>query len=426
MRVDLFCESGEKYGLGHLRRCENLLLHLQALFPTITFQSYFHSSFSLPPYPLEIVVIDSYIAPKEFYESIECKVLICLDDYFRLPYPKHATILSPTLGAKSHKNRYGGEGCIILNPLFLSPPKAPTQKGRILINLGGSRQDRLLDFLTSTLSGDIHIINPYYKSSKFPTYSSLTPSEICTLMDSSEIIITASGGGLNEALSRGKKIIALLLADNQLSQLAHAHSLPSLLTIFSLNALSSKLTHALSLLYSLPTPSPKVLGYKLDKLLYKLLLPLLSPSNALHFSLLTHTQKLEVLKLRNQKEVRENSLNPRPISAKEHFGFIASLQFSQFFWAFFEDEKHKGEIIAVGSLQITGEKAKVGIYKNMKYPKIGERVLIKLEKSAKKLGVKTLELEVLKDNAKALHLYQKCRFKLKTSGEKSLIMEKSL
>lgn len=426
MRVDLFCESGERYGLGHLRRCENLLLHLQALFPTITFQSHFHSRFSLPPYPLEIVIIDSYIAPKEFYESIECKVLICLDDYFRLSYPKHATILSPTLGAKSYKNRYGGEGYIILNPLFLSPPKAPTQKGKILINLGGSRQDRLLDFLTSTLGGDIHIINPYYKSTTFPIYSSLTPSEICTLMDSSEIIITASGGGLNEALSRGKKIIALLLADNQLSQLKHAHSLPSLLTIFSLNNLSSKFTHALSLLRSLPTPSPKALGYKLDKLLYKLLLPLLSPKNALHFSLLTHAQKLDVLRLRNQKEVRGNSLNPKPISAKEHFDFIASLKFSQFFWAFFEDKKCKGEIIAVGSLQIAKKRAKLGIYKNMKYSKIGERILLELEESAKKLGVKTLELEVLKDNAKALHLYQKCRFRLKTSNEKSLIMEKIL
>ncbi|RDU69796.1 GNAT family N-acetyltransferase [Helicobacter brantae] len=426
MRVDLFCESGERYGLGHLRRCENLFLHLKAIFPTIPLTPSFHSSFSLPPYPLEIVIIDSYITPKEFYESIECQILICLDDFFRIPYPKHATILSPTLGAKSHKNRYGGEGYVILNPLFLTPPKVPTQKGRILVNLGGSRQDRLLDILTSTLKGDIHIINPYYKSSKFPTYSSLAPSEICTLIDSSEIIITAGGGGLNEALSRGKKIIALLLADNQLSQLTHAHSLPSLLTIFSLKNLTCKLTHSLSLLYSLPTPSPKALGYRLDKLLYKLLLPLLSPSNALHFSLLSHTQKLEVLKLRNQKEVRENSLNPKIISTKEHFDFIASLTFSQFFWAFFEDERCCGEIVAVGSLQIEGERAKMGIYKNMKYKGVGEKILHSLYESAKKLSVSTIEIEVLRHNSKALHLYKKSRFSTKSQNEKSLIMEKNL
>lgn len=426
MRIDVFCEWGEKYGLGHLRRCENLILHLQNIFPTLEFSPSFHSCFTLPPYPLEIVIIDSYIAPQEFYEKIQCQVLICLDDYFRLPYPKHATILSPTLGARSKANRYGGEGYVILNPLFLTPPKTSTQKDRILVNLGGSRQDRLLDFLTSNLKGDIHIINPHYKSSKFPTYSSLTPSEICSLLDSSEIVICAGGGGLNEALSRGKKIIALLLADNQISQLTHAHLLPSLFTIFSPQSLSSKISYALNALRSLPSPTPKALGYKLDKLLYKLLLPLISPSNALHFSSLTHAQKLEVLRLRNQQEVRENSLNPQIISAKEHFAFISSLKFSQFFWAFFEGENHSGEIIAVGSLQIEGRKAVLGIYKNMKYKKIGERILHSLYESAKKLGIYTLELEVLKHNTKALSIYQKSRFSIKFEKEHSFIMEKTL
>lgn len=427
MRVDIFCEYGEKYGLGHLRRCENLLLHLQNIFLTLSFTPTFHSSFTLPNYPLEIVIIDSYIAPQSFYESIECKILICLDDFFRLTYPKNAIILSPTLGSKSFKNRYGGEGYVILHPTFLTPSNTQERKGRILINLGGSRQGKLLDFLLSSLNGEIHIINPYYKSSKAHTHSSLSPQEICTLMDSSELIISAGGGGLNEALSRGKKIIALLLAENQRSQLKNAHFLPSLFTIFSFKSLSSKLRTSIQALSSLPSPSPKPMGYKLDRLLFSLLLPSLSPHNALHFSLLNHRQKLEVLKLRNQKEVRENSLNPKIIGAKEHFAFISSLNFSQYFWAFFEKENFQGEIIAVGSLQIhSHNKATLGIYKNMQYEKIGNQILHLLLDSAKKLSLATIELEVLKSNTKALSFYQKHRFMIKKENETTLFMEREL
>lgn len=427
MRIDVFCESGAKYGLGHLRRCENLILHLQNIFPSLSFTSTFHPDLILPRYALEIVVIDSYIAPQSFYEKIECKILICLDDFYRLSYPSNAIILSPTLGSKTHKNRYGGEGYIILHPTFFSPSKTKVQKGRILINLGGSRQDKLLDFLSSNLQGEIHIINPYYKNPQVLTHSSLTPQEICTLIDSSEIIISAGGGGLNEALSRGKKIIALLLAQNQRTQLQNAHFLPSLFSIFSFKNLASKLHSSLSALHSLPAPSAKPLGYKLDRLLFSLLLPSLSPSNALHFSLLSHRQKLEVLKLRNQKEVRENSLNPKIISAKEHFAFISSLRFSQFFWAFFQNNNFQGEIIAVGSLQIHScNKAVLGIYKNMKYEKIGDKILHSLLESAKKLCISTIELEVLKDNHRALKFYKKHRFVIKTQKQQSLVMERIL
>ena len=124
--------------------------------------------------------------------------------------------------------------------------------------------------------------------------------------------------------------------------------------------------------------------------------------------------------------MRENSLDSKPITQKEHFDFIASLTFSQFFWAFFEDERCCGEIIAVGSLQIKGERAKMGIYKNMKYKGVGEKILHSLLESAKKLSVSTIEIEVLSHNIRALHLYKKSRFITKTQNENILVMEKVL
>ena len=425
MRVDIFCESGEKYGLGHLRRCENLLLHLQEVFPTIKFQSSFHSSFCYPDYELEVVIVDSYIAPLSFYENLRCQVLICLDDYFRLPYPHNALILRPTLGAKTFSKSYGGEDYVILNPVFTQKKITPTQKNKILINLGGSNQNNLIKQILKSIHGDIHILNPYFKHPK--AHHSLNPQEICSLIDSSEIVICAGGGGLNEALSRGKKIIALCIANNQRSQLQNAHFLPSLFTIFSHTNLSSKLSCALNALVSMPSPPPKPLGLRLRPWLYKTFLPILSAKNAKHFCLLSHKQKLEVLSIRNQEEVRANSLNSAPIGIKEHLRFIANLSFSQFFWAFFEDERKKGEIIAVGSLSLKeGNKATLGIYKNLRYKHIGEKILHSLIDNARKLNINTIELEVLQTNTRAICLYEKFGFAKIQENQKFLTMEKNL
>ncbi|RDU69668.1 GNAT family N-acetyltransferase [Helicobacter cholecystus] len=425
MRIDIFCESGEKYGLGHLRRCENLLLHLQEVFPSLEFKVTFHSCFT--PLVSDIVIIDSYIAPLSFYESIKCEILICLDDFHRLSYPKNALILRPTLGAKTFAKSYGGSEYVILHPVFLGPKRKQTQKGKVLIHLGGSQQTSLISHILSTLHTEVHIINPYFKHSHYKTYHALCAQEICDLIDSSEIVICAGGGGMNEALSRGKKIIALCIANNQRTQLLHTPPLPSIFTFFSLSNLSCKLSYALKILDTLPPAKPLSLGNRLKPWLYKTLLPLISAKNALHFSLLTHKQKLEVLSLRNQKEVRENSLNPCIISAKEHFAFISSLHFCDFFWAFFENEEKKGEIIAVGSLSLKPDlKATLGIYKNIRYKHIGEKILHLLFQSAKKLNVRTIEVEVLKTNAKAIYLYSKLGFLTQKEKENSLMMEKRL
>lgn len=425
MRIDVFCESGKEYGLGHLRRCENLVGHIQSVFSSVEFEIFFHSDFFVPQEEIDIAIIDSYITPLSFYESIKAKLLICLDDFHRLTYPKNALLLSPTLGKR--RDAYSGEDYILLNPIFTRPKTLKEQKGRILINLGGSEQNTLLSHIISSLQGEIRVINPYFKSSHCITLHSLSSQQICDEIDKAEVVICAGGGGLNEALARGKKIIALCIASNQISQLTHAHFLPSLFTIFSFKNLHSKLRHALKVLCSLPAPSPRALGYSLAPLLYKRLLPFFSPSNALHFLELTHVQKLEVLTLRNQQEVRENSLNSQIITHKEHFDFIASLSPNQFFWAFFEDENKRGEIIAVGSLTLEEEsKATLGIYKNMRYKNIGENILHSLILSAKKLNINTLELEVLKSNERAIWLYEKLGFEKTQESERSIKMEKKL
>lgn len=151
MRVDIFCESGSAWGLGHFYRCLKLAL-LCARLPqirAITLHNRGDFSPDLPALlahdspessakiayiahewlenlhspnnepnnelessskprkplePLEIAIIDSYEASSSIYAALarESKALICLDDTLRDIYPPHSIILNPLPESKEH------------------------------------------------------------------------------------------------------------------------------------------------------------------------------------------------------------------------------------------------------------------------------------------------------------------------------------
>lgn len=179
MNIDIFCESGQKYGLGHFYRCIKLL-HLCAL-PQVSSITLHNRGDHIPP-PLEtllplqnlwlkhitleckcyewldlksknfdnldLVIIDSYESGKEFYDFMQqkSKVLICLDDTFRDVYPQASIILNPAPNAKEHLKSYQNLWCGIE---FMILPQIPTYSDlqtnidsknpapRIFLNFGG-------------------------------------------------------------------------------------------------------------------------------------------------------------------------------------------------------------------------------------------------------------------------------------------------
>lgn len=425
MKIDIFCDSGESVGLGHIRRCENLILHLQNLFSFIDFEVSFHSyPFVLPSYPLELVIIDSYLADLEFYHTLsQLSTLLILDDTHRLEYPQNSLILRPTFGATPFSSQcYAGSEYIILHPIFYSPlPSTPPIANQILITLGGSNQNALISKILSYLPPCYTpiILNPF-----FPHHNSLchlSQEEICKLIDSSEFVITAGGGSLNEAFMRSKKIIALCLADNQLPQFTHYPPSPSLAKLTCLDLL-----HTLpSLLDSLsPATTPPTLGNKLPSLLTLFLHTFITSKlpNLQSFHTLSPSQKLEVLTLRNQQGVREASLNTKLISKEEHFSFIASLKASQFYFAYLQ----QNQIAGVLALSITSKhKALISLYKDLNLQKIGDILVDYIDKIASFLGIQTLELEVLQNNTKAICFYQKHQFFITKENQHTFIMQKT-
>lgn len=435
IKIDLFCESGEQYGLGHLKRCQNLILLLKQSYPSLAFEITFHTlPCPIPQEALEIAIIDSYITPLDFYQTLakKAKVLLCLDDFSRLSYPSNALILSPTYSLqKNKKNFFGGKDYVILHPAFQAPITSSTmQKNHILIALGGSNQNPLIAEILTSLSClphlFFHILSPSFqtKAPNIQTYPLLSPTQVCSLIDSCEYIISASGGSLNEALSRKKKVIALCIAKNQKQQLQAYQKSNMLFPIFNpLHSLKPKLLQAFKTIENIQPPSLSY-GSKLPRFFKLLLLQAITPPHSKAFDHLNLKEKKQVLKLRNQQKVREASLNPSIIKTKEHLAFIASLQKEDFYFAFFKKEKGQKSIKGVGYIRL--KNATLGIYRDKDALGFGNTILQTLFSLALKLNLSTLLLKVLKQNQHALNFYCKHGFKIIKEEESCLLMQKPL
>lgn len=156
MRIDVFCESGAKYGLGHFYRCVKLIalcaktrqvnaltLHNRVvgdfippslaqlldkeLLESISYECKNYEWLSTQPQMLDIAIVDSYEAQEWFYYRLksQSKALICLDDTLRDVYPPQSYILNPTPHIQeyfSHKNYY-----LWCGEEYIIPPIMPTQ-----------------------------------------------------------------------------------------------------------------------------------------------------------------------------------------------------------------------------------------------------------------------------------------------------------
>lgn len=279
MRIDIFCESGESYGLGHFYRS----LKLIAIFVKLTKPPYTHAItlhnrgdytppplktlldstpshielecknyewLSTQPEMLELAIVDSYEAQEWFYHRLaqHSKALICLDDTLRDVYPKDCYILNPTPDSKSYFKGYshlwcGEEYMILPQPIESKPlestqdskPAAHNQNKQIFVNFGGvdsnnlsqSFIDLLADLLMSVPVGQCHfhlvlgggyphkIAIPKPLENFISMYHNLTPSEFLHLALTCDYALSAGGGSMLELLRLKIPSIILQTAQNQ-------------------------------------------------------------------------------------------------------------------------------------------------------------------------------------------------------------------
>lgn len=280
MRVDLFCESGSEYGLGHFYRCLKLII-LCAKIPQVSAITLHHRGDFVPknihsllpckessvsidfkhyewlatqPENLDMVFIDSYQADIRFYHqmSYHAKVLICLDDEFKDIYPSNSYILNGTPNAQFYypKNQQILAGApYALLPLVSEtekqkPRQPPTQ---ILITMGGvdssNFTQKLLDewdknpppFSESHLSivlggGYPHTLHiPSSLQDSVEVHFDLSPAQFIATATQCHLAISAGGGSMIELIALKIPSIILQTASNQAFQIAQWASIGAII-----------------------------------------------------------------------------------------------------------------------------------------------------------------------------------------------------
>ncbi|MET3682980.1 spore coat polysaccharide biosynthesis predicted glycosyltransferase SpsG [Alkalibacillus flavidus] len=250
MVIKILTEGGTGIGLGHVARCK-------ALFDEAVAQGYdvqiivntSDESISMlddvnvqyldwrDPEFIEhhienghYLIVDSYLANQDIYEQLVNQSAHCLilDDFHRMPYPKHSTVVNISLNEPKIKDRsFSGRDYIILRAPFSEVITKDIQRHvkRVFITLGSAGEQAtqsLIDNLTQYYPS-IHLYvlisgNASLKISaeqQVQVLKNLDPREMMEQFIESDIVITAAGQTMFEVIKTGTPFIPVSTVDNQ-------------------------------------------------------------------------------------------------------------------------------------------------------------------------------------------------------------------
>ncbi|WP_300448653.1 UDP-4-amino-4,6-dideoxy-N-acetyl-beta-L-altrosamine N-acetyltransferase [uncultured Helicobacter sp.] len=273
MRIDIFCESGAKFGLGHFYRCVKILalclkakqvqtitLHNRGDFTppplksllgieadSISIEYKHYEWLSAQPEMLDLAIIDSYEAEEWFYYLLKShsKALICLDDTLQDIYPPQSYILNPTPHSNahfssSHYHLWCGKDYMI-PPIMppINPPQASHTHYNVFVSFGGVDSENLTQELVNQLSTlassqnfasyHFHIVlgNGYTHNLHIPhnsggenipkisIYNHLLPLYFLSKAQECDYAISAGGGSMLELIALKIPSIIIESAPNQ-------------------------------------------------------------------------------------------------------------------------------------------------------------------------------------------------------------------
>ncbi|WP_104761713.1 CMP-N-acetylneuraminic acid synthetase [Helicobacter cetorum] len=237
MQVKIFCDAFKESGLGHLRRCEKLLMYLKNLGVKSSIHTYKQQkgclSFLNDIGSTDFIIIDSYqLLSKDFYAfKKKAKALMVIEDseHKKGFYPKHTSIINGTLGAKNYYKHLSQDCFYYLGAEFLPisfdfcyKRSIVSQVEHVLITLGGSKQDKLKDIVKILENKNVvlHVIsqNIIKEVKNIHYYNHLSLLEFSHLMKSCDVAISAGGMTLYELVLSQTPSLILPIATNQLAQ----------------------------------------------------------------------------------------------------------------------------------------------------------------------------------------------------------------
>lgn len=257
MKVIILTEGGRGIGFGHITRC----LALRAAFAKegipvtlvvcgdASVKKQFGTQLDLifnwlkEPERLaqtlrhaSIVIVDSYLAPIEFYKKIAKSILVpvYLDDYRRLPYPRGIVVNGSTGADKFHYPQQSGKTYLLgsryalLRQDFWRIPRRAVRHAirEVLITLGGIDHSEFIRQLLACLlprfpKWRFHVVKASAASdqgsggSQVRFYSGLSAKKMRDLMLKCDVAISGGGQTTNELSACGLPTIAICFAKNQ-------------------------------------------------------------------------------------------------------------------------------------------------------------------------------------------------------------------
>lgn len=136
----------------------------------------------------------------------------------------------------------------------------------------------------------------------------------------------------------------------------------------------------------------------------------------INFINLNADEKLEILKWRNDENIRKWMFSDKIIEKESHFNFIENLKndHKNYYWRLSDNNGVKYGVISINKLDMNNRNSYLGIYKNPYLDKKGGGIILMKSlfyAAFKILGLHTLKLEVAADNERAINLYLKTGFR---------------
>ena len=372
MKVSIVTEGFQNTGYGHITRC----LSLYQAFEEKKFDTTFfvngdesavnylagsnHKIINWLTHPTklfaevsgsDILIIDSYHAGKEYYETLSklCKVSLFIDDFLRLDYPA-GIILNGTINAEtfSYKKNPGcdyllGAKYIPIRKEFwdVQPRKFDQNLSSVLITFGGQDIKNLTIPTVKAIQNNFPVLQKKVvigngeankkefeklKDELTDIYFSVDASQMKELMLSSDAAITAAGQTLYELAATSTPAIAISVADNQKNNIMEWKKAGFLIdTIFQGDSNHlKKIVDQLNAMKSISTR--KRLGAKgklqIDgqgsRRIINFLIESFCKKELFYFRKATLKDSDIVFNLSNDSSVREQSINKNSITLAEH------------------------------------------------------------------------------------------------------------
>ncbi len=420
MKVSIVTEGSHTIGYGHITRCLSLYQAFEArnIIPSfyINGDSTFKNLLKDVNYEIinwveekelffnkindsDVVIVDSYLANKNFYEkiSLSTPLPLFIDDYKRLDYPS-GIILNGSINGKELDYSTKNDQTLLLGTKYTPLRKEfwdiPDKQTRlsihsILITFGGqdvhNLTPRILKVIVRNypdikkkvvIGGGFQNVDQIIKAKDKLTEIYTTPSatEMLNLMLECDVAISAAGQTIYELAQVGIPTIAIAVADNQKNNLAgwvKEKFIDSELTYLQPNLENRLLLRLANLKRKQIREELSRIGkQKVDgtgaKRIVQFLIDKYSGKHGFYLRNATHKDSAIIFNLSNDRLVRTNSINQNPINWFEHLDWLSGKLLDDdciFLLAFTNNDNFIGQV----RFDVTGSFASINISIDKEY-----------------------------------------------------------